>query len=82
VSPGSRFDVIPGHQDIYFTKHGYQVLEELDESARTNGQSHVQLALSWAFSRPNVASVLIGARNKSQIDQAIDAHSSSISKLE
>ena len=73
VSAGSRFDVIPGHQDIYFTEHGYQVLEELDESARTTGQSHVQLALSWVFSRTNVTSVLIGARNKSQIDQAFDA---------
>jgi 1-deoxyxylulose-5-phosphate synthase len=78
VSPGSRFDVIPGHQDIYFTERGYQVLDELDDSARTTGQSHVQLALSWVFSQPNVTSVLIGARNTSQIDQAIDALSSSV----
>lgn len=78
VSRGSRFDVIPGHQDIYFTERGYQVLEELDDTVRTKGQSHVQLALSWVFSRPHITSVLIGARNTSQIDQALDAFSSSV----
>ncbi|MCP4169672.1 MAG: aldo/keto reductase [Fuerstiella sp.] len=77
VSPGSRFDVIPGHQDIYFTEHGYRVLDQLDESAEVTGQSHVQLALSWIFGQPGVTSVLIGARNTSQIDQAMNAFSSS-----
>lgn len=77
VTPGSRFDVIPGHQPIYFTEHGYQVLERLDESARTTGLSHVQLALSWVFRQPSVSSVLIGARNTLHVDQALDALSSS-----
>ena len=82
VSSGTRFDVIPGHQDIYFTERGYQVLEELDDTARTQDQSHVQLALSWVLSRPHVTSVLVGARNTSHIDQALDALASSISALE
>lgn len=73
VPPGTRFDVIPGHQPIYFTGHGYQVLEQLDETARTTGHSHVRLALSWALNQPHVTSVLIGARNRSQVDQALDA---------
>ena len=77
MSPGTRFDVIPGHQPIYFTEHGYQVLERLDESAHTTGLSRVQLALSWVFSQPNVTSVLIGARDTSHVDQAIEALSSS-----
>ncbi|MCP4509193.1 MAG: L-glyceraldehyde 3-phosphate reductase, partial [Fuerstiella sp.] len=37
----------------------------------------VQLALSWIFGQPGVTSVLIGARNTSQIDQAMNAFSSS-----
>ena len=73
VPPGTRFDVIPGHQPIYFTDHGYQVLKQLDETARTTGHSHVRLALSWALNQPHVSSVLIGARNRSQVDQALDA---------
>jgi aryl-alcohol dehydrogenase-like predicted oxidoreductase len=77
VSVGTRFDVIPGHQPIYFTEHGYQVLERLDESAHTTGLSHVQLALSWVFRQRNISSVLIGARNTSHVDQAIDALASS-----
>jgi len=71
IPSGTRFDVIPGHQDIYFTEHGYQVLEKLDAESKALGQSHVQLALSWVLDQPGITSVLIGARNIDQIDQAI-----------
>ena len=71
IPSGTRFDVIPGHQDIYFTEHGYQVLEKLDAESKATGQSHVQLALSWVLDQPSITSVLIGARNIDQIDQAI-----------
>jgi aryl-alcohol dehydrogenase-like predicted oxidoreductase len=71
IPSGTRFDVIPGHQDIYFTAHGYQVLEKLDAESQATGKSHVQLALSWVLDRPGITSVLIGARNIDQIDQAI-----------
>jgi len=73
VPPGTRFDVIPGHQNIYFTDHGYQVLEQLDELAERTGQTHIQLALSWVLHQPNIASVLVGARTKAHIDQALEA---------
>ena len=71
IPSGTRFDVIPGHQNIYFTKHGYRVLEKLDAESRATGKSHVQLALSWVLNQPGITSVLIGARNMGQIDQAI-----------
>ena len=71
IPSGTRFDVIPGHQNIYFTEHGYQVLEKLDAESEATGQSHVQLALSWVLDQPGITSVLIGARNIDQIDQAI-----------
>ena len=63
--------MIPGHQDIYFTEHGYQVLERLDREAQTYGVSHIQLALSWVLKQPGITSVLIGARKTSHIDQAL-----------
>jgi len=71
IPSGTRFDVIPGHQNIYFTEHGYRVLEKLDAEAEATGRSHVQLALSWVLKQPGITSVLIGARNPGQIDQAI-----------
>lgn len=73
IPPGTRFDVIPGHQDIYFTEHGYQVLKQLDREAQTSGASHIQLALSWVLQQPGVTSVLIGARKTLHIDQALRA---------
>ena len=33
----------------------------------------VQLALAWMLTRSNVTSVLIGARNAEQVDQALHA---------
>ena len=77
IPSGTRFDVIPGHQDIYFTAHGYQVLEKLDAESQATGKSHVQLALSWVLDRPGITSVLIGARNIDQIDQAIGSRTKS-----
>ena len=73
VPKGTRFDVIPGHQPIYFTNHGYAVLDRLERATEQTGRSMVQLALAWALTRPNVNSVLIGARNTEQVDQAFDA---------
>lgn len=77
VPAGTRFDVIPGHQDIYFTDHGYHVLEELDRECDAAGVTHVEQALSWVFRQPGITSVLVGARRTSQIDQALKAMSSS-----
>ena len=73
VPQGTRFAVIPGHQPIYFTDHGYAVLDRLAEAAQQSGRSMVQLALAWVLKQPHVTSVLIGARNTSQVDQAFEA---------
>jgi aryl-alcohol dehydrogenase-like predicted oxidoreductase len=73
IPTGTRFDVIPGHRDIYFTDHSYQVLARLDDESRRTGKSHVQLALSWVLHQHGLTSVLIGARNTCQIEQAIRA---------
>jgi len=78
VPKGTRFDVIPGHQPIYFTDHGYRVLERMDEAAARSGRSMVQLALSWVLSRTNTTSVLIGARHPAQVDQAFEAESAGL----
>lgn len=73
VPKGTRFDVIPGHQPLYFTERGYAVLDRLGLAAEQSGYSMVELALAWTLKQPHVTSMLIGARNTSQVDQAFDA---------
>lgn len=73
VPKGTRFDVIPGHQPLYFTERGYAVLDRLDRAAERSGHSMIQLALAWTLNQPHVTSMLIGARNTSQVDQAFEA---------
>jgi aryl-alcohol dehydrogenase-like predicted oxidoreductase len=73
VEPGSRFDVAPGHQDVYFHTVPERRLARLAEVSARTGHSMSHLALAWALHFPGVSSVLIGGRIPSQLDQAFDA---------
>lgn len=81
VPEGTRFDVIPGHQPIYFTEHGYSVLDRLQKVAEQSGKSAIQLALAWVLSRPSVTSVLVGARSTAQVDQAFTAEEAELDEV-
>ena len=78
VPAGTRFDVIPGHQPIYFTDNGWRVVEGLRQLASDVGQSMVRLALEWVLDQPHVTSVLIGARSFSHLDQALEAQATDL----
>ncbi len=73
IPAGTRFDVIPGHQEIYCHERGFTIVDRLRELAAETGESMVQLALSWVLHRPGITSTLIGARHTGHIDQAISA---------
>jgi len=73
VPEGTRFDVIPGHQDIYFTERGFRVVEELERISLESGHSMVKLAIAWVLHQSGVTSVLIGARRPEHVDQAFEA---------
>ena len=73
LPPGTRFDIKPGHQRIYFTDHGFRVVGGLRGIAERCGRPMAQLALGWVVRRADVTSVLIGARNAEQVDQAFTA---------
>jgi aryl-alcohol dehydrogenase-like predicted oxidoreductase len=73
VEKGSRFDVAPGHQGVYFHPVQEQRLAKLAEVAARTGHSMPHLALAWALHRPGVASVLVGGRRPSHVDQAFAA---------
>lgn len=73
VEPGSRFDVAPGHQRIYFTPGAEQRLAHLKRIAARTGHEPAHLALAWALHRPDVAAVLVGGRKPAHLQQALEA---------
>lgn len=73
VQSGTRFDIIPGHKDVYFNETAYRRLARLQLMAARTGYSPVHLALAWALHQPDIASVLIGGRIPAHIDQALVA---------
>lgn len=73
VVPGSRFDVIPGHQRIYFTETARTRLACLEAVARRTGHAPAHLALAWALRQPGPATVLVGGRRPAHLDQALAA---------
>ena len=51
----------------------YNVVDALDEVAAETGKTIPQIALNWLVQRPTVASIIIGARNETQLRQNLDA---------
>lgn len=73
VQAGSRFDIIPGHQQVYFHDAAYRRLEQLEAVARRTGHSQPHLALAWALHQPGIDTVLVGGRTPEHLDQAFAA---------
>ena len=71
----TRFHVIPGHADIYFSDKNFQMVEKLRALAERTGLSMARLAMGWAFQNPQVTTVLVGVRTKAHLDNAIAAES-------
>ena len=78
VPTGTRFDVTPGPQPIYFTTRGWRVMERLRTKAAEVGRTMVELALNWVVHQPGITSMLVGARDLHQIDQAFTAETAEI----
>jgi aryl-alcohol dehydrogenase-like predicted oxidoreductase len=51
----------------------YAVVDALDVVARETSRTVPQVALNWLLTRPTVASVIIGARDESQLRQNLEA---------
>ena len=73
IPKGTRFDVIPGHVDVYFHPSSFRIVEHLRRMASRTGLSMVQLAMGWVLNREGVDSVLIGARKTGHLDNAFQA---------
>jgi aryl-alcohol dehydrogenase-like predicted oxidoreductase len=73
VQAGSRFEIIPGHQQVYFHDMAYQRLARLEAIAKRAGHSQAHLALAWALHQPGIDTVLVGGRTPAHLDQAFAA---------
>ena len=81
VQPGSRFDIVPGHQNVYFHDLARKRLARLRDVAERTGFPMTQLALAWALHQPDIAAVLVGGRTLAHLDQALQARSFSNPQL-
>lgn len=73
IQEGTRFAVVPQHAAIYFGEPSAQRLHELLAISHRTGLPASHLALSWAFQQDGISSVLIGARSKKHIEQAMNS---------
>ena len=55
------------------TGHLYRVIDALEAIAAETGKSVPQVAINWLLRRPTVASVIIGARNETQLRDNLGA---------
>ena len=51
----------------------YRVVDAIDEIAKEIGKSVSQIALNWLLQRPTVATLVIGARNETQLRENLGA---------
>jgi len=73
IPAGTRFDIIPGHQQVYFNEVCFERLKKLQQMAERTGYSVVHLALVWALQQPEVSTVLAGGRTIQHLDQIFAA---------
>jgi aryl-alcohol dehydrogenase-like predicted oxidoreductase len=70
---GSRFDVVPGHRDVYFHPEKFAAAQRLRELSMRTGIPVPQAAVAWVLSNEDVDTVLIGARTVDHIASAVGA---------
>lgn len=72
VPKGSRFDIVPGHQGVYFSDANFALVNRLQALSIATGIPVVKLAMEWVLNNAAVDYVLVGARNTGQLENAFD----------
>ncbi|MBI2962542.1 MAG: aldo/keto reductase [Deltaproteobacteria bacterium] len=63
---------IPIYKD-YFTDRAFAIVDVVRESASALGVTPAALAIAWQLAKPEISSVIIGARTRSQLDDNLAA---------
>jgi aryl-alcohol dehydrogenase-like predicted oxidoreductase len=61
--------IAPPAEDEYV----FRIVDALDEIAKETGRSVAQVAINWVLQRPSVSTVIIGARDETQLKQNLAA---------
>ena len=70
---GARLNLFPGFMDRYSQSLAKEAVVEYERVAAAYDVTPAQLALKWCYSRPHVASTIIGATSMDQLRENIDA---------
>jgi aryl-alcohol dehydrogenase-like predicted oxidoreductase len=70
---GARFDIIPGHADLYFTERNFRWVGLLQQMSERSRVPAARLALAWVLQNDAVDVVLVGARTTVHLDNALAA---------
>jgi aryl-alcohol dehydrogenase-like predicted oxidoreductase len=73
IPQGSRFHVVPGYADRYFSDRSFRILARLREFSDRLRIPPAQLALAWAFRNRAVGTLLISGRTPAHLEQALTA---------
>lgn len=69
---GTRFQISAVHElPRYWHERGFAIVEELGRVSAETGVSSVRLALAWLLHDRRVTSVIVGARSKAQLAEAL-----------
>jgi len=69
----ARLNLFPGFMDRYLSSRASEATDAYQKVADKYDLSLTQLALKWCYTRPHVASTIIGATNLHQLRDNIDA---------
>jgi aryl-alcohol dehydrogenase-like predicted oxidoreductase len=64
---------------FYFTERSHQIVDVLRDCAREAGCTPAGLAIAWQLAKPEVTSVILGARTVQQLDDTLAAAGASVS---
>ncbi len=73
LPPESRLHKTAANGPQVDDEYLYKVIDALDVVAKETGRPVAQVALNWLLQRPTVATVIVGARNETQLKQNLAA---------
>ena len=63
---------------FYFTERSHRIVDVLRPAAAEAGCTPAQLAIAWQLAKPEVTSVILGARTQAQLDDTLAAAATSV----
>jgi aryl-alcohol dehydrogenase-like predicted oxidoreductase len=63
---------------FYFTERSHRIVDVLRPAAVEAGCTPARLAVAWQLAKPEVTSVILGARTQDQLDDTLGAAGTSV----